>query len=173
MFQHIFKLVWNRRRSNSLVLVELLLSFLVLCALLGVASNYLNNWRQPLGYDYHQVWNLDIDMGTMNLLAADERKEQAWREYDQFVLLLRDMEEIVAGSPLPTNIPFSQSQLRYRTYIQGEQVPIISCYTTPELMEVLNLELLAGRWLEPGDGELNWRPSVLTRNYAQALFGGV
>ena len=29
--RHFFKLVWNRRRANGLILVELLCSFLVLC----------------------------------------------------------------------------------------------------------------------------------------------
>ena len=35
MIRHLFKLVWNRRSANGLILVELLCSFLVLCGVLA------------------------------------------------------------------------------------------------------------------------------------------
>ena len=33
MIGHIFRLIWNRRRANALILIEVTICFLVLCAL--------------------------------------------------------------------------------------------------------------------------------------------
>ena len=35
MIRHVFKLVWNRKRSTGLILVEILICFLVLCGILA------------------------------------------------------------------------------------------------------------------------------------------
>jgi len=35
---------------------------------------------------------------------------------------------------------------------------------------VLGLEVVAGRWLEPGDGDLNWVPVVISCDYANLLY---
>jgi hypothetical protein len=40
MIRHYLKLVWNRRRANGLILAEILISFLVLCAICGVRRYY-------------------------------------------------------------------------------------------------------------------------------------
>ena len=42
MIRHVARLVWNRRRSNGLILVELLLCFLVLCAVLSLVGFHLD-----------------------------------------------------------------------------------------------------------------------------------
>ena len=49
MIRHLFKLAWNRRRANGLIMFELLLAFLVLCGVLTLGSDGLLNWMKPLG----------------------------------------------------------------------------------------------------------------------------
>jgi putative ABC transport system permease protein len=172
MIRHLFKLVWNRRRANSLILIELLLSFLVLGGVLTITCKFLHNWRKPLGFAYENVWNLDVSVGSGSVFnASEERLEQIWQEVDQFVLMLKDLDEVEAAALLPTNVPFSRSRWMHSTYINGAPFHILTCQTWPELKEVLDLELRSGRWLEPGDADLNWRPVVLTESYARALFG--
>ena len=60
MIRHLFRLVWNRRRTNRLILVELLLCFVVLCGTLTMAGYYAVNWNKPLGFDYENLWRLDL-----------------------------------------------------------------------------------------------------------------
>ena len=51
MIRHLLRLVWNRKRQNLLVALEIFLSFGVLFAIaFTVGVNYYN-WRQPLGFD--------------------------------------------------------------------------------------------------------------------------
>lgn len=170
MIGHLFKLIWNRRRTNGLILVELFSCFLVLCAVLTIACNYLISTTQPLGYDYEDVWYLDLDTPTFRSMD-DEQKAAAWATSDQLELMLDGMEEVEAWSPLNWNVPFGNSQSGYSNYINGTSEFIWRNSVLPSMMDVLRLELLSGRWLEPGDEALNYEPVVLTRNYARVLFG--
>ena len=56
MTRHLVKLVWNRKRSNGpRGRRDPRLSFLVLFAVMTVGLYYVDNYRQPLGFDYRDV----------------------------------------------------------------------------------------------------------------------
>ena len=170
MIGHLFKLIWNRRRTNGLILVELFSCFLVLCAVLTIACNYLISTTQPLGYEYEDVWYLDLDTPPFRSMD-EEQKAEAWATSEQLELMLDGMEEVDAWSPLNWNVPFGNSQSGYSNHINGVSEFVWRNSVLPSMKDVLRLELLSGRWLEPGDEVLNYEPVVLTRNYARALFG--
>jgi len=46
MIGHYFKVVWNRKRANALILAEILVSFFVLCIVFSVVVYYAANWRR-------------------------------------------------------------------------------------------------------------------------------
>ncbi len=50
MIRHLFKLIWNRKRTNVLMMTEIFVSFLVLFAVVALAVYMLDNWRRPIGY---------------------------------------------------------------------------------------------------------------------------
>jgi putative ABC transport system permease protein len=170
MIGHLFKLIWNRRRTNGLILVELFCCFLVLCTVLTIACNYLISTSQPLGYDYGQVWHLGLETPSFRSMD-DGQKAEAWATSRQLELILDGMEEIEAWSPVDWNIPFGRSMSGYGNNINGAEEFIYQNEVLPAMKDVLSLKLLAGRWVDPGDEALNWDPVVITRNYARALFG--
>jgi putative ABC transport system permease protein len=170
MIRHAFKLIWNRRRANALMLVELLVSFLVLSSVLSVACYYLDSWRQPLGFEYENVWQMDVRHESF-FLADEGQKTGMIETTDQLLGTLRGMPEVDAVSPLSRNTPFVRGMIGQSTLIDGSSVIIQWCEVEPEAMQVLDFEVVAGRWIEPGDEELNWVPNVITRNLAEALFG--
>ncbi len=170
MIRHFFKLVWNRRRANGLILVELLCSFLVLCGVLVTAVYNLDMWRRPVGFRYADVWNLSIDAGTYSTMT-EEAQRAAHDRAAQLALELRRLPEIERISPYGYNSPFTRSTSAYGTRLHGRSTHVEITETDAELMGILGLELVAGRWLEPGDGDLNWVPVVITRNYAELLYG--
>jgi putative ABC transport system permease protein len=72
MIRHLLKLVWNRRRANALVAVEMLVSFLVLLGVTTLAVSYASNVRQPVGFEYRNVLRLDVDYrGLRDAAPAD------------------------------------------------------------------------------------------------------
>ena len=63
MIRHLLKMVWARRRANGLVAAEILVSFVVLLAVTTLGLYYLDNYRQPVGFDHRDVWRLEMDPG--------------------------------------------------------------------------------------------------------------
>ena len=171
MIRHFFKLAWNRRRANGFILAELLLCFLTLGAVLTIACFFLHNWRQPLGFEYRNVWRLDLSGGNRFEDSDDGQKAQGWARVDQILRLLRSRDEIESVSPLYFNVPFGASSMLTANLVGGTQRRVLDNRVGPEAREVLGLRLVAGRWLEPGDEALAFRPVVLSRSYAHALFG--
>lgn len=169
MIGHLLKIVWNRRRTNGLILMELLVSFLGLCAVLTPVCDSLINWNKPLGFDYENVWQLDLSAPSVRFGEAPS--DDVWETLEQLRILLRDLEQVEAYSPLTVNVPFTTSLYASIAYYDGRPEHIVYAPVLPEMMEVLRLELVAGRWLEPGDEALNWTPVVITSEFARAAFG--
>jgi hypothetical protein len=62
MIRHVFKLIWNRKRTSLLMMAEIFVSFLVLFAVVALAVYMMDNWRRPIGFSIERVWNIDVDM---------------------------------------------------------------------------------------------------------------
>lgn len=169
MIGHYLKLIWNRRRANGLILAEILISFLVLCAICGIAAYYANNWRKPLGFDYRNVWTLEVGMPQ----GADEGEAaaSALAASQRLLAIMNETPHVEAAAPM-ANTPYSGSMSRSGiTLADGSMVQYLWSQTTPASFEVLKLELVAGRWLEPGDEALAYTPYVITQDLARRLFG--
>jgi putative ABC transport system permease protein len=170
MMAHYLKLVWNRRRANGLILVEILASFLVLCAVFGVVAYYATHWRQPLGFDYRNLWTLEVGIPQT---ALDDRDANArgLATSQRLLTTLSGIAHVEAAAPMP-NTPYSGSMTRTGlTLADGSLLQYLWSPTTPAALDVLQLELVAGRWLEPGDDALDHTPIVITQDLARRLFG--
>ncbi len=62
MIRHVFKLIWNRKRTNFLMMTEIFVAFLVLFAVVALGVYTADNWRRPIGFSYERVWSVSIDM---------------------------------------------------------------------------------------------------------------
>jgi len=168
MIGHYLKLVWNRRRANGLILAEILISFLVLCVISAVVIYYASGWRRPLGYDYHNLWSLEISVPQ----AADESgAARALATSERLLATMNSVPHVVAAAPMP-NAPYSGSMSRNGiTLADGSLIQFFWSPTTPASLDALKLELVAGRWLEPGDEALAFTPAVINEELARRLFG--
>ena len=72
MIRHLLKLVWNRKRGNLLVTLEIFVCFLVLFATVVMIGYYANNYRQPVGYDYEDVWSISTSI-SLYIYLRDTR----------------------------------------------------------------------------------------------------
>ena len=60
MFKHLFKMIWNKKKQNSLLISEIFLSFLVIFGVFSYAINAYNNYAMPMGIKYKPVWVIRI-----------------------------------------------------------------------------------------------------------------
>ena len=166
MIQHLFTLIWNRRRSNFLLIAEIFLAFIVLFVVGSLLVYNRQNYRTPLGFAYEQVWRVDLDPGTQpqaGRLAVVRR----------VMAQLRAMPGVLAVGRTSSNTPFSGNHNNSPVGIGKERKQ--STGASGHLMEdplrdVLQLPLVAGRWFDRRDDGAAIAPAVLTRSLAETLF---
>jgi putative ABC transport system permease protein len=168
MIAHVFRLIWNRKRSNALILTEIAVSFVVLCTVATTAAYFVGNWRRPLGFDYHDVWRVRFSFG--NYQSYDDAGKRAVLEtLARLENEVRGLDEVQAAA-LMENTPYSGSSSSWQMDARGRSLDILWGSTTPAGAAVLRFELVSGRWFEPGDEALAWRPIVVGAKLARDLF---
>ena len=166
MIKHLLKMVWNRKRVNGLIMVEIFVSFLVLVVVLTATAYYVSNYRQPLGYNIERVWNVHVDTRLpqkgFNKIRADGMRQVA--------LAMRDLPEIESVGWMNTP-PYSHSTWSNGRKYNGQDITIEMNRASVEIKEVLSIPMVAGRWFSRDDDASKLTPVVINERYARLLFG--
>jgi putative ABC transport system permease protein len=167
MIRHVFKLIWNRKRTNFLMVLEIFVSFIVLFAVVGLGVYTLDNWRRPIGFSYDRVWDVSIDMKQVS--DDDFTQEQA-ETVRQVMLAFKEFPEIeqTAGTMLAP-YEFGSSSSRYRWH--GRFIEFGVTEVTDGFGDLLGLKIVEGRWFGPEDRGQNFSPVVINRAMREELFG--
>ena len=175
MTRHLLRIVWNRRRANVLIALELLLSFLVLAAVLTMAVYLLDNYRQPLGFVYDDVWavriamNVDEEPGSA---VRPERTPAARRaRLNTLARLVRDMPDVLSVS-LVNDAPYSRSSWGSSVAVGGRAYDFSANRASDDFDETMRLTVTRGRWFDASDDGAAWEPVVLNEHLATEIFGG-
>ena len=167
MIRHVLKIVWNRKRSNALIVMEIFLSFLVLFAVLTLASAFIGSVRQPLGFEWQNVWDVSIEHDAAPSQTAEKGQQQT------IEMLMRELAnmpqvEAVAASATPA---YAMSANEGRWNINGKDVYLTVDNVTDGFADVMQLKLRAGRWFGPEDDGGDLTPVVIDADLARAIFG--
>jgi putative ABC transport system permease protein len=166
MFKHLFKLIWNKRKQNFLLMSEMLISFMVIFAVFTLIVYYYNNYKKPLGFDYENRWiinynnaNKTTNTDSLNLFYETLRKT------------LNSMPQVKGVTFTSGNVPFVQNtssgQLSYHKV--REQTDM---YTVDDnYKDVLNLQIVEGRWFNKQDIAAKYRPIVINSTLKEVFFG--
>jgi putative ABC transport system permease protein len=167
MFRHLLKLAWNRKRRNALVLVEITISFIVLFAVVAFATLYAHNYGRPLGFDSSHVWKVTIDT---KVSTDDTWTPEMAEQIRQLNLAVRDMPEIEhsAGALVA---PYDFGGSYTETKIDGREIPYQQNEVTDDFDDVLDLEIVRGRWFSREDDGASPPPMVVNAYLANELFG--
>jgi len=166
MIRQLFKLIWNRKRANFLVVLEIFACFLVLFAVLTITLYYGDNFRKPLGFSYDNVWAITLSTQS----AARGEGEEAVPGEKSCFQALQDMPEIEAAAAIyqaPYMVNWSIAHCEYK----GREIRTMQNGATDDLIDVLRLELTQGRWFREEDHALNWEPVVINQRLKEELFG--
>lgn len=168
MMRHLLKMVWNRKRTNALLILEIFFSFLVVFAVGTLGIFFWSNYRRPLGFEWENVVAVAIDMKQV----SDDTHTPG--QVATFARLLREVRalapvEAVAGS---MGVPFEMGSYTGIRDFDGRPVEFDTDEVTQDFAKVLRLELVRGRWFEPADAALAWQPVVIDEDFARLVFGG-
>jgi putative ABC transport system permease protein len=162
MIRHLCKLVWNRKRANALTAFQIFISFLILFIAVSLAVDEANNYRQPRGFSYENRWVVFPSLRSGSEAETLDRRQvyQALEEFDW----IESVASANAGA-----IPYGQG--RYGGFSKEGKIVWYGA-VSDEFHEVLDLELVSGRWFSEEDAALDWEPLVITQPLSEALFGG-
>jgi putative ABC transport system permease protein len=167
MIRHLLRLVWNRKRANALIILEIFFTFLVVFGV-GTLGLYLwDNWRRPLGFEWRDVWAVEVDMQQVSDdQFTPEQVATAAR-------LVREVESLdaVEGVTGVMMTPFTFGEYNSRIEINGRDVGMSFNEATESFAEVMRIDLVKGRWFQPSDAALSWRPVVVDEDLAREAWG--
>ncbi|KAA9333319.1 FtsX-like permease family protein [Hymenobacter busanensis] len=165
MIRHLFTLIWNRKRSNALLIAEILLSFFVLFAVSVLLVTSYYNYRQPAGFEYQNVWELNVNPGQD---TTDHRPTLRL-----MMQRLQATPGVVAVTGTSSNTPFAFSSMNTNQYYyQKKQGPSTDRYEADdEMVKVLRQHVVAGRWFDRRDDAATNPPVIINQRFAEKLFG--
>src|SRR6266581_546915 len=104
MFKHLFKLIWNKKKQNFLLIAEMLISFMVIFAVFSAIVYGYRNYEKPMGFEYEDVWvvnyNNPVQPGSTDSLTLF---------YETIRKTLKSMPEVKDLSYASSNTPFSHT----------------------------------------------------------------
>jgi putative ABC transport system permease protein len=165
MARHIFKMVWNRKSANALVVLEIFISFLVLFAVVAMTTQFVSYYRTPLGFEYENRWDIGISTGGSGFGDAPADMGMTI-ERMRVELEVHDQVESVAVAVFG---PYESG--RSSTQWTDAEIRTHSMRVSLSYLETMGMTLEQGRWFEPSDEHVHWIPTVLSRELAEAAFG--
>jgi putative ABC transport system permease protein len=167
MFKHLFKLIWNKKKQNFLLITEMFVSFLVLFAVFSMVVYFYQNYKKPRGFEYENVWVVSFSMprhiqsnDSINLFAESMRKS------------IKSMPEVRELTFTSMNVPFAMST--NSTSVNSEQQQQVQTNifeTEPAYKDVLDLNMVEGSWFAKGANVSKLQPVILNQKLKETLFG--
>jgi putative ABC transport system permease protein len=169
MTRHLLRLIWNRKRQNFLLTVEIFFSFLTLFGVVLLGMQYANNARHPVGYEVARVWSITVDRKEPDQdLAVKARHRET---YHQLLMALGEMPEIEVVAAGFTG-PYANANWGSGARLTGgREIQYGVNSVTDGYRDVLNIPVIEGRWFSREDDGATWKPVVINRRLARVIFG--
>ncbi len=164
MFKHILTLIWKKKKSNFLMMLEIFVSFLILFAVWSLSVYTYRNYATPSGLSTDRVWAVYLQFNAKNDTLLVEYRELLRQ-------MLKGVPEIEHYSFTSSNLPFSFSSSNRDFSYQGKNTLSEIMFVESDYPKVMGMTLESGKWFEAQDTIGKVTPIVITRHMANILFG--
>ena len=170
MIQQFLKLLWKQRSYNSLLIIEVSFSFIVLFIFLTASIHFYKKYKEPIGTDFKNLWAISIyktyDVGNdltdsvkcikydrikEYLLSNPQIKFASKTTYDDF---------IYAGNSSSTCFDYKKRQYCFDV-----------SRTEPDFAKTTGMNIIEGRWINRDDQYAKTKRVVINKMFKEALFG--
>ena len=158
MLSHIAKLIWNRKRSNLLIITEVAITFGVLFAIICMGFYNYKVFNTPLGFEWKNTWSVRINTGGQWNNETDKVQLKSLVD----VLAVRPEIASVDATMMPL---FMNSRWRSSETINARQATYKANMLNHEAPKNLGVELVAGRWFGPQDDGQNYRDVMVNQQF--------
>lgn len=166
MIKHICKLIWNKRRSNALILIEIFLAFLVLFAVLSYVIYNMRMLSAPLGFETEDKWivNLD-DLNSKDSIEVLEMKNILYTE-------LLNLENVTSVSYAQNVTPYSGNRSRTSGDDMGFNISALLAFVDKDFAEAFDMNVTEGRWFEEEDLNATYPALIVNEAFMDEYFNG-
>jgi putative ABC transport system permease protein len=167
MFKHLFKLIWNKKKQNALLITEMLVSFMVMFAVFSMIVNFYQNYRKPMGFGYENVWSINIENSR-----EFKNVDSAAVYYENIRNVLASMPQIKEVGYASGNTPFTNNiNMTGYTY-KGKKYSNINYYQVEDnYKKVFDMTVLEGRWFDKRDIVTATKPIIINQSLREEIFG--
>ncbi|MGV3639921.1 MAG: ABC transporter permease [Adhaeribacter sp.] len=165
MIRHLFTLIWNRKKSNFLMITEIFFSFVVLFGVLSLGFYYLDNYRQDLGFRYERVWVMTMHWNQ----ESDQEVIEIQRQLKQ---RLKDNPQVEGVALSSSNAPYTMNTSNSSFSYGNRKAQVEQFQADQDYDRVMGLKLTEGRWFGRQDMGSGYVPMVINEALRQELFPG-
>jgi putative ABC transport system permease protein len=165
MLRHLFKLIWNKKKQNFLLITEMLVSFIVIFAVFTLLIYFYQNYKSPIGFNYENVWAVKFHPPD-NIQA----KDSLTLFYDTIGSMLRSMPQIKQLSFTGGNYPFSTNTNNSLVVYNNRNGMSNFFIAQDGYAGALNLKMKEGRWFNKADGADKYKAVVINETLKEKLF---
>jgi putative ABC transport system permease protein len=172
MIRHLWKLIWNRRKSNLFILLEIFVSFLVVFLVIVTGLKYLHNYTKPLGFSYRDIWSVYVvtpesakELMDTKLDTADVRERM-----ERMLQRLEELPEI-EGASATILAPYCGWNWPDSYYTQRTSFVHYYDQVTDRFPQTTGLQLVRGRWFGKEDDGASFDPVLINQKLAEMAFG--
>ncbi|GAB3927595.1 ABC transporter permease [Mucilaginibacter myungsuensis] len=167
MIKHIFKMIWNKKKQNSLLIVEILLSFMVIFGVFSYGLNAYSNYATPMGINYKQVWAISYNH-TLDTKSADS----VTMVYENLLNNIKAMPQVIDAGYHSNNIPFSTNHMSGGLKYKDEVIYYINGYDVDQnFLKVTGATMASGRWYNKADAAQRGKIVVINQFLKEKMFG--
>ena len=176
MLRHIFTIIYNQRKQNIFIFLELLLVACLLWAISDSLCVDIYTEKQPMGVDVESVYELHLSVANEAALEDSSGYRRVAEDFLKLVDNVRQCPEVEAASVSISAIPYTwSSNWSYLIAASDTTTPSDLCqmfYVMPEYFQVLHIQTPEGR---PVYDEAVRNPGefILSQTLAEKLFPGV
>jgi len=166
MIKHLFKLIWNKKKQNFLLMSEMLVSFLVIFAVFTLMVYYYNNYKKTMGFDYNNLWLVNYN-NTYQTKSTDSLNIF----YDNLRQTIKSMPQVKEVSFCSSNVPLSQNQWTGDAHYKNIGINCDNYIVDDDYKNAMNLRVLEGRWFNKADANAKIQPVIISDELREKLFG--
>src|SRR5882724_9505606 len=166
MLTHLFKLIWNKKKQNFLLMIEVLVSFMILFAVLTAIVYYYQNYRRPMGLDYENVWMMDYE------------SPHGMKDGDSVAAFRASVRQLIGSMPQVAEVSFASRNVPFSFNTNGGGVNYgkknegTNKYTVDDNYgSLLHVGLKEGRWFSKEDDGAKEEHIVINATLKKNLFG--
>lgn len=168
MIRHIFRLIWNRKRRNFLLISEIFFSFIVLFAVATLAIFSMMKYLEPRGFSEKNVWVLRTGWSGLDDVLTETEVRVTLAQLQQEMEAYPEIKNVCWTA---FNHPYSHSSYGTELEVDGRKIQVDFYPTDDNFAKVMDIQVIEGRWFSREDDASSRIPIVLDRQLKEQLFG--